>query len=210
MKKRVILLGPPGAGKGTQAMSLTKAMNVPHISTGDMLRDARSKGTELGKKADAYMQSGSLVPDDLVNGIVVERLANESNGYLLDGFPRTIAQADALENAGEKIDAVILIDVDDSVLINRITGRLSCPKCGSVFHKVNMPPAVDGVCDNCGNALVQRADDNEITVRQRLDAYHKQTQPLVDYYEKRGLLSRIDGAAPLADGFNAIKKALEF
>ena len=210
MKKRVILLGPPGAGKGTQAMRLTGAMNVPHISTGDMLREARAKGTELGKKADAYMQAGALVPDDLVNGIVVEKLASEGNGYLLDGFPRTIAQADALEQAGEKIDAVILIDVEDSVLISRITGRLSCPKCGSVFHKTNMPPKQDGVCDRCQSSLIQRADDNEVTVRQRLDAYHAQTQPLVEYYEKRGLLTRIDGAAPLDEGFEAIKKALEF
>lgn len=210
MKKRVILLGPPGAGKGTQAMRLTGAMNVPHISTGDMLREARAKGTELGKKADAYMQAGALVPDDLVNGIVVEKLASEENGYLLDGFPRTIAQADALEQAGEKIDAVILIDVEDSVLISRITGRLSCPKCGSVFHKTNMPPKQDGVCDRCQSSLIQRADDNEVTVRQRLDAYHAQTQPLVEYYEKRGLLTRIDGAAPLDEGFEAIKKALEF
>lgn len=210
MKKRVILLGPPGAGKGTQAMRLTGAMNVPHISTGDMLREARAKGTELGKKADAYMQAGALVPDDLVNGIVVEKLASEENGYLLDGFPRTIAQADALEKAGEKIEAVILIDVEDSILINRITGRLSCPKCGSVFHKTNMPPKHDGVCDRCQSSLVQRADDNEVTVRQRLDAYHAQTQPLVEYYEKRGLLTRIDGAAPLDEGFEAIKKALEF
>ena len=210
MKKRVILLGPPGAGKGTQAMRLTGAMNVPHISTGDMLREARAKGTELGKKADAYMQAGALVPDDLVNGIVVEKLASEENGYLLDGFPRTIAQADALEQAGEKIDAVILIDVEDSVLISRITGRLSCPKCGSVFHKTNMPPKQDGVCDRCQSSLIQRADDNEVTVRQRLDAYHAQTQPLVEYYEKRGLLTRIDGVAPLDEGFEAIKKALEF
>lgn len=210
MKKRVILLGPPGAGKGTQAMRLTGAMNVPHISTGDMLREARAKGTELGKKADAYMQAGALVPDDLVNGIVVEKLASEENGYLLDGFPRTIAQADALEQAGEKIDAVILIDVEDSVLISRITGRLSCPKCGSVFHKTNMPPKQDGVCDRCQSSLIQRADDNEVTVRQRLDAYHAQTQPLVEYYEKRGLLTRIDGGAPLDEGFEAIKKALEF
>jgi adenylate kinase len=184
-------------------------MNVPHISTGDMLREARAKGTELGKKADAYMQAGALVPDELVNGIVVEKLAGE-DGYLLDGFPRTIAQADALEKAGEKIDAVILIDVADDILISRITGRLSCPKCGSVYHKINMPPANEGICDRCLGPLVQRADDNETTVRQRLDAYHAQTQPLVDYYEKRGLLTRIDGAAPLEEGFQAIKKALEF
>ena len=156
------------------------------------------------------MQAGALVPDDLVNGIVVEKLASEENGYLLDGFPRTIAQADALEQAGEKIDAVILIDVEDSVLISRITGRLSCPKCGSVFHKTNMPPKQDGVCDRCQSSLIQRADDNEVTVRQRLDAYHAQTQPLVEYYEKRGLLTRIDGGAPLDEGFEAIKKALEF
>ena len=147
MKKRVILVGPPGAGKGTHAKSLTVAMNIPHISTGDMLRDARARGTELGKQADAYMSAGALVPDALVNGIVAERLASETNGYLLDGYPRTIAQAEYLASCGEKIDAVVLIDVADDVLVERIVGRLSCPCCGAVYHRTNMPPKISGKCD---------------------------------------------------------------
>ena len=210
MKKRVILLGPPGAGKGTHAKSLTVAMNIPHISTGDMLRDARARGTELGKQADAYMSAGALVPDALVNGIVAERLASETNGYLLDGYPRTIAQAEYLASCGEKIDAVVLVDVADDVLVERIVGRLSCPCCGAVYHRKNMPPKVSGKCDACGKDLVQRADDNEVTVRQRLEAYHKQTQPLVDYYDKLGLLSKIDGSGPVEHGFAQLKKVLEF
>lgn len=210
MKKRVILLGPPGAGKGTQAKRLTVAMGVPHISTGDIFRDAIARGTQLGMQAKQYMDKGALVPDELVNSIVVERLAHENNGFLLDGFPRTIAQADALENAGEKIDAVILLDVEDDVLVNRITGRLTCPSCGSVFHKTDLPPKKDGVCDACGHELVQRADDNETTVRSRLANYHSQTQPLVEYYEKRGLVARITGEGTIEDKFNKIRKVLEF
>ena len=135
MKKRVILMGPPGGGKGTQAKSLTAAMHIPHISTGDMLRAARREGTELGKQADRYISAGQLVPDDLVNGIVAERLSSEKDGYLLDGYPRTIAQADALEAAGEKIDAVVLIDVPDELLVERIVNRESCGQCGAVYHK---------------------------------------------------------------------------
>ncbi len=209
MKKRVILLGPPGAGKGTQAKRLTVAMNVPHISTGDMLRDAIARGTELGKKASEYMSAGALVPDELVNGIVADRLSKE-DGYLLDGYPRTLAQADALEAAGEKIDAVILLDVDDDVLIERITGRLSCPSCGNVYHKTYMPPKEAGKCDKCGHDLIQRSDDNESTVRPRLANYHKQTQPLVEYYESRGLISRITDEGSIEDKFNRIREALEF
>lgn len=210
MKKRVILMGPPGGGKGTQAKSLSAAMHIPHISTGDMLRAARREGTELGKKADSYIAAGQLVPDELVNGIVAERLANEKDGYLLDGYPRTIAQADALEAAGEKIDAVILIDVPDDLLVERIVNRESCAGCGAVYHKITMPSRVAGVCDACGGQLVQRADDNEEVVRSRLVAYHNQTQPLVSYYEKRGVLYTIQGNASVDDVFNAIRKALEF
>lgn len=203
-------MGPPGGGKGTQAKSLSAAMSIPHISTGDMLRAARREGTELGKKADAYISAGQLVPDELVNGIVAERLATENNGYLLDGYPRTVAQADALEAAGEKIDAVVLIDVPDEKLVARIVGRLSCGACGAVFHKITMPPKVDGKCDACGADLVQRPDDKEDVVRQRLNAYHAQTQPLVDYYDKRGLLFTIKGDAPVEDVFEQIRKVLEF
>lgn len=210
MKRRVILMGPPGGGKGTQAKSLSAAMSIPHISTGDMLRAARREGTELGKKADAFISAGQLVPDELVNGIVAERLSDEKNGYLLDGYPRTVAQADALEAAGEKVDAVILIDVPDENLVARIVGRLSCGQCGAVYHKVTMPPKVAGKCDVCGADLVQRPDDKEEVVRERLKAYHAQTQPLVDYYRQRGILFAIKGDAAVNDVFEAIRKVLEF
>lgn len=209
MKRRVILMGPPGGGKGTQAKSLTEAMKVPHISTGDMLRAARREGTELGKKADAYISAGQLVPDELVNGIVAERLASETNGFLLDGYPRTIAQADALEAAGQSIDAVVLIDVADEKLIDRIVGRLSCP-CGRVYHVRTMPPKVAGKCDACGADLVQRSDDTESVVRERLVAYHAQTQPLVEYYQKRGILHSIAGDTSVEAVFEEIRRVLEF
>ena len=209
MKRRVILMGPPGGGKGTQAKRLTDAMHIPHISTGDMLRAARREGTELGKKADGYISAGQLVPDELVNGIVAERLSSEDQGFLLDGYPRTIAQADALESAGQQIDAVVLIDVADEKLIDRIVGRLSCP-CGRVYHVRTMPPRVAGKCDACGADLVQRADDTEEVVRERLVAYHAQTQPLVEYYRKRGLLHVIAGDASVDDVFASLKGVLEF
>lgn len=209
MKKRVILMGPPGGGKGTQAKSLTEAMHVPHISTGDMLRAARREGTELGKKADSYISAGQLVPDELVNGIVAERLASEKDGFLLDGYPRTIAQADALEAAGQTVDAVVLIDVADEKLIDRIVGRLSCP-CGRVYHVRTMPPRVAGICDACGAELVQRSDDTESVVRERLVAYHAQTQPLVEYYQKRGILYTIAGDSSVDEVFSQIRRVLEF
>ena len=190
MKKRVILMGPPGGGKGTQAVTLKEAMKVPHISTGDMLRAARKAGTELGKKADAYISAGQLVPDELVNGIV--------------------AQADALEAAGQAIDAVVLTDVPDDLIVSRIVGRVSCPGCGCVYHKETMPPKTDGICDKCGGTLVQRNDDREDVVRERLAAYHKQTQPLVDYYGKRGLLVTVNGNASVDEVFDQIRKVLEF
>lgn len=203
-------MGPPGGGKGTQAKLLTEAMHVPHISTGDMLRAARKAGTELGKKADAYITAGQLVPDELVNGIVAERLSNEHEGYLLDGYPRTVAQADALESSGQHVDAVVLIDVPDELLVERIVNRQSCGKCGAVYHKITMPSAKEGICDACGGELVQRADDNEAVVRERLVAYHAQTQPLVSYYEKRGILHSVQGNASVDEVFEAIRKILEF
>ncbi len=209
MKRRVILMGPPGGGKGTQAKKLTEAMGVPHISTGDMLRAARREGTELGKKADAYISAGQLVPDELVNGIVAERLSHETGGFLLDGYPRTVAQADSLAASGQTIDAVVLIDVADEKLVDRIVGRLSCA-CGRVYHVRTMPPAVAGKCDACGAELVQRSDDNEEVVRARLTAYHGQTQPLVDYYQKLGLLYRIDGDGSVDSVFEQVRKVLEF
>ena len=210
MKRRVVLMGPPGGGKGTQAKMLTEAMGVPHISTGDMLRAAIREGSALGKQAETYIGSGNLVPDELVNGIVAERLSKETQGYLLDGYPRTVAQADALEASGQRIDAVVLIDVPDECLVDRIVNRQSCGGCGAVYHKVNMPSKVAGKCDVCGGDLVQRADDTEETVKLRLSAYHSQTQPLVDYYEARGVLFRVEGNCPKEEVFEAIRKVLGF
>ena len=210
MKKRVILMGPPGGGKGTQASLLKEAMEVPHISTGDMLRAARKAGTELGKKADAYIVAGQLVPDELVNGIVAERLSSETRGFLLDGYPRTVAQADSLEASGQVVDAVVLIEVPDELIVDRIVGRRSCPKCGSVFHLSTLPPKVDGVCDACGGELVQRGDDCEDVVKQRLTTYHDQTQPLIEYYSSRGLLYRVNGNNEVRAVFAEIRKVLEF
>ena len=210
MKRRIILLGPPGAGKGTQAKMLSAAMSIPHISTGDMLREARAKGTELGKQADAYIGSGKLVPDSLVNGIVAERLSHEANGYLLDGYPRTVAQADALKANGHEIDAVVLIDVKDDVLVDRIVGRLSCSQCGAVYHLTNMPPAVQGECDRCHAPLTRRADDTEEVVRERLSVYHAQTAPLISYYDQLGLLVRVDGDTSTENVFAALKDLLGF
>ena len=209
MKKRVILMGPPGGGKGTQASLLKEAMEVPHISTGDMLRAARKAGTELGKKADAYIVPGQLVPDELVNGIVAERLSSETRGFLLDGYPRTVAQADSLEASGQVVDAVVLIEVPDELIVDRIVGRRSCPKCGSVFHLSTLPPKVDGVCDACGGELVQRGDDCEDVVKQRLTTYHDQTQPLIEYYSSRGLLYRVNGNNEVSAVFAEIRKVLE-
>ena len=210
MKKRVILMGPPGGGKGTQASLLKEAMEVPHISTGDMLRAARKAGTELGKKADAYIVAGQLVPDELVNGIVAERLSSETRGFLLDGYPRTVAQADSLEASGQVVDAVVLIEVPDELIVDRIVGRRSCPKCGSVFHLSTLPPKVDGGCDTCGGELVQRGDDCEDVVKQRLTTYHDQTQPLIEYYSSRGLLYRVNGNNEVSAVFAEIRKVLEF
>lgn len=210
MKKRVILMGPPGGGKGTQAKRLTEAMGVPHISTGDMLRAARKEGTELGKQADAYIANGQLVPDALVNGIVAERLAKETGGFLLDGYPRTISQAEALRESGQAVDAVILIDVPDEKLVSRIVGRLSCGSCGSVYHLTTMPPKTAGKCDKCGADLVQRSDDKEDVVRERLVAYHNQTQPLVEYYSRQGILHSIDGEMTVDEVFEKIRQVLEF
>ncbi len=195
----LILLGPPGAGKGTQAKQLIEVLNIPQISTGDMLRSAVAAKSDLGLKAKAYMDSGALVPDDVVIGLVKERLSQDdcSNGFLLDGFPRTVAQAEVLDNNlsddNKKIDFVILLDVDDSEIVERITGRRSCPECGMIYHLKFNPPSNIDQCE-CGHkGLSQRADDNETTVMQRLNAYHSQTAPLTEYYNKKSLLKTITG-----------------
>lgn len=196
-KYRLMMLGPPGAGKGTQAKSLAETLGIPHISTGDMLRDARRKGTELGRKAQEYMDAGDLVPDEVVIGIVHERLEEEDAqaGFILDGFPRTLPQAQALDEMGVELDKVINIVVSDDEVIRRISGRLSCPKCGAVYHKDANPPAQEDVCDACGSqGLVQREDDRPEVVKARLTTYQGQTAPLIDYYREQGILRDIDGA----------------
>ena len=196
----IILMGPPGAGKGTQAKVLIAKYNIPHISTGDMFREAIKEGTPLGKLAASYINDGHLVPDDVTIGLVKERLskADCANGYLLDGFPRTIPQAEALEKLtkeiGREVTYVINIDTPKEELVKRICGRRVCKKCGAPYHIINVKPKVDGICDICGGELIQRPDDNEEALNTRLDAYNKQTKPLLEFYEKKGLLTTFSGA----------------
>jgi len=200
---QLILLGPPGAGKGTQAETLVNKLNIPHISTGDMFRKAIKEGTALGAKAKEYMDQGKLVPDEVTIGIVKERIsqADCKNGFLLDGFPRTVYQAEALDailkDMKIALDAVINIEVPKEKLIGRLTGRRVCKACGATFHLIYNPPAVEGKCDKCGEKLYQRADDTEETVVNRLDVYEKQTAPLIEYYSHQGILKTIDGDQPI-------------
>jgi adenylate kinase len=214
--KNFILLGPPGSGKGTQAEQITKKYGIPTISTGDIFRKNLADGTDLGKQAKAYMERGELVPDDLVVGLVVDRLHEDDtqNGYLLDGFPRTIAQADALERVlagqGERIDRVIYIDTPRDVLIKRIAGRRVCEACGKIYQlSGRFAPQTDGICDRCNGKIVQRSDDTEETAKNRVDVYNKQTKPLVEYYRERGLLSEFDGTEPVEDTFAAIERLMD-
>jgi len=204
---RIVLLGAPGAGKGTQAKFISDKYGVPHLSTGDMLRDAVRRMTPEGIKAEEYMNSGRLVPDDVVLSIVEKRI-RESNGFLLDGFPRTIPQAQALEKI-TPLDAVIDIEVDFNVLLQRLTGRRTCPKCGAVYHILYNPPGKEGICDRCSTSLVQREDDNEVTVKKRIETYREQTQPLIDYYRERGLLYPVDGNRGIQEIFRDIVRLLE-
>ena len=195
----ILLMGPPGAGKGTQAPRLVERYGIPAISTGDMFRSAVREGTPLGLKAKTFMDSGQLVPDDVTIGIVQERLAKDDTkkGFILDGFPRTIEQAIALDVAltEMRIESIHVIDItmDQELLVSRITGRRICKDCGATYHIANIPSKVEGICDKCGGELYQRADDEEATVRNRLEVHEKQTKPLVDYYENRGLYRRING-----------------
>jgi len=208
------LLGPPGAGKGTQAVKIVEKYSIPHISTGDIFRENIKNETELGKRAKSYMDRGELVPDELVVEIATDRLTKNDckNGFLLDGFPRTIFQAEKLDEfltkRGEKIDKVINIDVEKDALVKRITGRRVCKSCGASYHVVNIPPKKDGVCDLCDGELIQRADDTEETVLNRIDVYNKQTKPLVDYYDKAGVIVNIDGNKDLDDVLSDIITAL--
>ncbi|MCZ7584571.1 MAG: adenylate kinase [Deltaproteobacteria bacterium] len=212
---RFILLGGPGAGKGTQAKILADRYGVPQISTGDMLRAAVKAGTPLGREAKTHMDSGGLVPDEVVIGLIDERLDQKDagRGFILDGFPRTVAQAEALKRLLNRkdmgLDGVVSIDVDDEELVQRLGGRLTCQGCGAMFHKVFTPPAKEGVCDTCGGALYQRNDDKEETIRERLATYHRQTAPLVDFYKTEGALKSVSGLGGIEDITNRIMSALE-
>lgn len=196
----LILLGPPGAGKGTQAAKIIEKYNIPHISTGDIFRENIKNGTPLGKKAQEYMNKGELVPDSLVIEIATDRLTKDDckEGFLLDGFPRTVEQAEALDEFlskdGKKVDHVLDIDVAADILMKRLTGRRVCKGCGATYHVTNIPPKVEGVCDSCGGELYQRDDDTEETVSNRIEVYNSQTKPLIDYYENIGNIAHLDGS----------------
>ena len=210
----LILLGPPGAGKGTQAKLMLQKYNLPQISTGDILREAIRTGTPLGKQVEPLLADGELVPDEMVIQIVDERLKRDDckEGFVLDGFPRTLPQADALEaqlkRAGKKIDRVVSLEVDEAAIVGRMSGRRSCPKDSSVFHVLNNPPKISGKCDKCGAQLVQRPDDEPEKVQSRLTIYARDTAPLKGFYQQRGLLSRIDGMGSTERVFQAISDAL--
>ena len=207
---KLILLGAPGAGKGTQAEILSRMCNVPTISTGSILRAAMKNGTPVGLKAKEYVESGKLVPDDVIIGIVRERVAENdcNNGYILDGMPRTIPQAQALEDAGIDFDAALSIEISDETIVERMAGRRVCKDCGATYHVVNIPPKVEGKCDNCGGELIIRKDDAPETVKDRLSVYHRETEPLKDYYASRGLLKSIDNQVSVEETTKVVIKAL--
>lgn len=192
---KIILLGAPGAGKGTQAEIISEKLGIPQISTGNIIREALSSGSEVGLKAKSFIEAGALVPDEVVIAIIRERIAQAdcANGFILDGFPRTIAQAEALDSMGVEIDRVLDIEVEDEAIAKRLSGRRVCGTCGSSYHLDYKKPAVEGVCDKCGNALVQRKDDQPETVLERLKVYHEQTEPLIAYYEQTGKLRVVNG-----------------
>jgi len=211
---KLIMLGAPGAGKGTQAKKIAEKYQIPHISTGDIFRANIKNGTELGNKAKSYMDQGHLVPDELTCDLVVDRInqADCKNGYVLDGFPRTIPQAEALkaalEKMGETIDYAINVEVPDENIVNRMGGRRACPGCGCTYHIEHNPPKVEDICDVCGAKLVLRDDDKPETVTKRLSVYHEQTKPLIDFYKKEGVLREVDGTQDLNDVFQAITEIL--
>ena len=212
---KIIMLGAPGAGKGTQAHMIAEKYHLPHVSTGDIFRANIKNGTELGKEAKDYMDRGELVPDELTVRILLDRVAQEDckNGYILDGFPRNIPQAEVLEKEleklGEKIDAAIDMEVPDESIIRRMSGRRACSSCGATYHIVNVPPKKEGICDVCGEALILRDDDKEETVQKRLDVYHEQTQPLIEFYTQKGILKTVDGTQDMMSVFQTITKILE-
>ncbi len=212
---KIIMLGAPGAGKGTQAKMIAEKFGVPHISTGDIFRANIKEGTELGMEAKKYMDQGLLVPDELTVKILLDRVAREdcADGYVLDGFPRTIPQAEvldaALEKLNEKIDYAVNVDVPDENIVKRMSGRRACPKCGATFHVEHIPPKQEGICDSCGGELVLRDDDRQETVQNRLKVYHDQTQPLIDYYGKKGVLKSVDGTVEMQKVFQAISDIIK-
>lgn len=212
---KIIMLGAPGAGKGTQAKMLADKYAIPHISTGDIFRANIKNGTDLGKKAKEYMDQGLLVPDELTVDLVVDRIQQEDckEGYILDGFPRTIPQAEsldkALESLNDKIDYAVNVEVPDENIVNRMSGRRACVACGATYHLVHIPTKVEGICDRCGAELILREDDKPETVQKRLTIYHEQTQPLIDYYQGKDALVEVDGTVDMNDVFNAIVKILE-
>ena len=211
---KIVMLGAPGAGKGTQAKMIAEEYGIPHISTGDIFRANVKNGTELGMEAKKYMDQGLLVPDELTVKILLDRVAKEdcAGGYVLDGFPRTIPQAEVLDGAlsklGEGIDYAIDVDVPDENIIKRMSGRRACLKCGATYHVEHIPPKKEGICDDCGSELVLRDDDKAETVSNRLKIYHDQTQPLIDYYTRKGILKTVDGTMDMKDVFGAIKNIL--
>lgn len=211
---KVVMLGAPGAGKGTQAKKIAAKYNIPHISTGDIFRANIKNGTELGKKAKTYMDQGLLVPDELVVDLVVDRVNQEdcADGYVLDGFPRTIPQAEALTkalaNQGQKLDYAIDVDVPDENIVRRMSGRRACVGCGATYHLEYAPTKKEGICDVCGGELILRDDDKPETVEKRLGVYHEQTQPLIDYYTNAGILKRVDGTVDIEEVFQAVVQIL--
>ena len=211
---KIIMLGAPGAGKGTQAKMIAEKYSIPHISTGDIFRANIKGGTELGMEAKKYMDQGQLVPDELTVKILLDRVANDDckNGYVLDGFPRTIPQAEVLDKAltelGDAVDYAIDVDVPDENIINRMGGRRACVTCGATYHMVHVPPKQEGICDKCGSELILRDDDKPETVKKRLDVYHAQTQPLIENYTKKGILKSVDGTVDMMDVFAKITDIL--
>ncbi|MCL6518639.1 MAG: adenylate kinase [Armatimonadetes bacterium] len=212
---RLVLLGPPGAGKGTQASLISKKYKIPHISTGDILREAVKQGTELGRKAQEYMQKGELVPDEIVIGIVVERIQQPDcqNGFMLDGFPRTVVQAEALDEElrkrNQELDAVLCFEVDEEEIVRRISGRRVCEKCGAVYNVNNLTSGKeDGICDKCGGRLATRPDDEPEAVRRRLQVYKKQTEPLIDYYRRKSILKTVKAVGAVQEIFARVEEIL--
>lgn len=211
---KIIMLGAPGAGKGTQAKMIADKYEIPHISTGDIFRANIKNGTELGMEAKKYMDQGLLVPDELTVKILLDRVAKDDceKGYVLDGFPRTIPQAEVLDEAlaklGDKIDYAVNVDVPDENIVRRMSGRRACLSCGATYHIEHVPPKAEGVCDRCGKELVLRDDDKAETVKNRLNVYHEQTQPLIEFYEKKGVLKSVDGTVDMQDVFAAVVSIL--